>query len=60
MDATLTRDYKCAPEGHTTLSYKAGSVVSGRVAEMAIRDGAAVVNQPRPKVTKPKAPKEVK
>lgn len=33
--------YKCAPEGHTVLSYPRGTVVSGVVARLAIADNAA-------------------
>ena len=59
MQVTLLRDYRCAPEGHTVESYKAGDVVTGRVAELAIQDGAAKRIR-APRVTKPDRPTEVK
>jgi hypothetical protein len=40
-----------APEGHTTLCFKAGDEVEGKIAEMAIRDGKA--NKPSKKTPKP-------
>jgi hypothetical protein len=36
----LIRDYACAPEGHTTLQFRMGDVISGRAAELALMDGA--------------------
>lgn len=56
MQVTLTRDYKIAPHGHTTLTLKKGEQVTGEIAEMAIRDGAAkrpAKKTPAPKATKP-------
>lgn len=41
--ARITRPYSIAPDGHTTLHYIPGSLVTGRVAELAIADGAAVL-----------------
>jgi hypothetical protein len=32
--------YHCAPDGHTTFSFKEGEIVSGRAAEMALADHA--------------------
>lgn len=69
MQVTLTRDYSCAPEGHTIVQYKAGDVLEGRAAILAISDGAAKQapkaapakprkRTPRPSVTKPDAPIE--
>jgi hypothetical protein len=40
-EVILTDDYRCAPEGHTTLVFRRGQRVSGRLAEMALRDGVA-------------------
>jgi len=51
MKVTLTHDYNVAPEGHTTLCFKAGDEVEGKIAEMAIRDGKA--NKPSKKTPKP-------
>lgn len=59
ISVTLERDYRCAPEGHTVESYKAGDVVTGRVAELALQDGAAKRIR-APRVTKPAAPNEAK
>jgi len=42
MKAEITKDvYRCAPEGHTTLTFSKGDTVDGRAAEMAISDKAA-------------------
>lgn len=43
MKATLITDYMCAPEGHTVFKFKAGTIVESPIAEMAIADGAAIV-----------------
>lgn len=57
MKATLTRDYKCAPEGHTTMSFKEGDTVEGKAAEMAIADKAAKKQSKRtPKPAEAKTP----
>lgn len=59
MEVVLTRDYKCAPEGHTTIKFKEGETLTGRAAEMAVADGAAKKpkkSTPKPKVTKPAEP----
>ena len=56
MSVILTRDYKCAPEGHTTIAYKEGEEVTGLVADMALADKAGKAKQkqtPKPKYTKP-------
>lgn len=52
----LIKDFTCAPEGHTTLTLKAGAEVSGIVAAWAIDAGAAV----KPRETKPAAGPEIK
>lgn len=59
LSVTLDRDYRCAPEGHTVVVFLRGQRVTGRVAEMAIADGAA--KKPRaPAKRKPAAPKVTK
>jgi hypothetical protein len=35
--------YKCAPEGHTVFRYQQGDIVTGRVADLALSDGAGQV-----------------
>ena len=42
MKATLIRDYMFAPEGHTVVKFKTGSIVDGCLAEVAVADGAAI------------------
>jgi hypothetical protein len=42
MKAVLTRDLSIAPEGHTVFHYKAGEQITGKVAELALADGAAI------------------
>lgn len=42
MKATLLQDYACAPEGHTVLKFKAGTILESPIAEIAIADGAAI------------------
>lgn len=44
MQARITRPYAAAPDGHTTLHYLPGALVTGRLAELAIADGAAVID----------------
>lgn len=59
MSVILTRDYKCAPEGHTTVLYKEGEEVTGVVADMALADNAGKKKQkktPKPQYTKPATP----
>lgn len=59
MEVTLTKPFRCAPEGHTVVEYAEGATVTGRVAELAIAHGAAkkqVKKTPKPKVTKPATP----
>jgi hypothetical protein len=41
MQAILHSDYSCAPDGHTTRHYKAGDVLTGKAAQMALADGKA-------------------
>jgi len=47
--------YKCAPEGHTVMSYREGVIVTGRAAQMALADNAGeVLGEPREtKITPP-------
>jgi len=58
MKVILTHDYNVAPDGHTTLRFKAGDEVRGKVAEMAIRDGVTrpPKKTPKPQYIKPQAP----
>lgn len=42
MKAVLTRDFSIAPEGHTVFHYKTGEQVTGKVAELALADNAAI------------------
>ena len=53
MQARITRPYSCAPEGHTTLHFAPGSLVTGRTAELAIADGAAVLDPSSDQVAPP-------
>ena len=39
MKAVLHQDWSCAPQGHTTHHFKAGDVLEGKAAELAIADG---------------------
>jgi hypothetical protein len=41
MQAILHTNYSCAPDGHTTAHYKAGDVLTGKAARLALDDGAA-------------------
>lgn len=58
MKVKLTKNYKAAPEGHTTYSFKKDDVVEGKVAEMALRDkaGSKVKKVKKPDETKPEKP----
>lgn len=42
MKAVLTRDFSIAPEGHTVFHYKTGEEVTGKIAELALADNAAI------------------
>ena len=44
MEAKITQEggYLCAPHGHTVMHFLEGQIVNGRVAELAIADGAGV------------------
>ena len=39
--AKITREYRCAPQGHTVETFKVGTIVTGQVAEWALADKAA-------------------
>jgi hypothetical protein len=39
MNVVLKKDWSVAPDGHTTYHYRAGDVLTGRAAQMAINDG---------------------
>ena len=47
--------YKCAPDGHTVLSYPEGFIVTGRAAQMALADqaGEALGEAHETKITPP-------
>jgi hypothetical protein len=61
MKARIIRSWACAPEGHTIIRYDAGENVEGKVAELALADGAAVeVNVMPAFETKIEQPLEVK
>ena len=36
MDVILHADFKCAPDGHTTFSFKAGDTLTGKAAQLAL------------------------
>lgn len=48
LQAKITKDYACAPQGHTVFRFLTGQIVTGRVAEMALADGCAEVLGPKP------------
>jgi hypothetical protein len=61
MKARIIRSWVCAPEGHTIIRYDAGENVEGKVAELALADGAAVEVNVMPALeTKIEQPLEVK
>ena len=39
MKTVLHQDWSCAPDGHTTYHFKAGDVLEGKAAAMALADG---------------------
>ena len=39
MIIVLHQDWACAPEGHTTIRYKAGDVLQGKAAQLALDAG---------------------
>ena len=61
MKAVLIRSYACAPEGHTVFKFEAGETVEGKIAELALADGAAREATPVPVLeTKIDPPSETK
>lgn len=61
MKVILTRSYACAPEGHTVFNFEAGAAVEGKIAELALADGAATQAQAMPPLeTKVETPEETK
>ena len=40
-EITLPQGFRAAPEGHTTILYLQGTIVSGKIAEWALQAGAA-------------------
>ena len=57
MEVVLHQDWSAAPDGHTTFHYKAGDVLRGKAAELALADGVGF--NPATE-TKPAAPVETK
>ena len=51
METVLHQDYRCAPDGHTTISFKAGDTLTGRAPVMALEDGAGFNPVEETKVT---------
>lgn len=43
MIVVLHQDWSVAPEGHTTFHYRAGDVLEGKAAQMALDDGVGFV-----------------
>ena len=61
MKARISRPYACAPDGYLVLKFAQNDLVEGRVAEMALADGAAVEAHEAPSLeTKVSAPAEHK
>jgi hypothetical protein len=63
MMVKLKREYTCAPDGHTLITFEVGSEVDGRVADWAIAYGAADLRGTKKKRAKKKAqrkPDEIK
>ena len=50
-EAILHTDFACAPEGHTVLRFKAGDLLTGKAAAMALEDGAGFNPVEETKVT---------
>ena len=51
LRAVLFRDWAVAPEGHTTHHYKAGDVLDGKAAQMALDEGVGFNPVEETKVT---------
>lgn len=41
MQATITKQFRIAPEGHTVVIYDVGAIVKGQTAEIAVEAGYA-------------------
>ena len=48
MKVTLTKEFRCAPLGHTVETFAAGTEVDGQVAEWAITAGHAKEEPTKP------------
>jgi hypothetical protein len=44
----VSEDFKCAPDGHTVKEFKAGEIIDGEAAEMAIRLGKGKPTKQKP------------
>ena len=53
MEVVLFTDWPVAPEGHTTFHYKAGQVLTGRVAQMALDAGVGFDPREEAKIEPP-------
>ena len=53
MTVILFKDYSCAPDGHTVMRFKAGDVIEGKAADMALADGAGFTPVEETKVEPP-------
>lgn len=53
MEAVLFQDWSVAPEGHTTTHYKAGDVLAGKAAQLALDAGVAFDPREETKVVAP-------
>jgi hypothetical protein len=51
MQVILHQDWDVAPEGHTTYHYKAGDVLEGKAAQMALDEGVGFNPVEETKVT---------
>ena len=55
MKAKVLMDYRCAPEGHTTIEFTKGQEVSGFVAQYLVdKEVAEEIKAEKPKIQKPK------
>lgn len=41
MQARITKPFRCAPEGHTVVTFQPGDTVEGKVARWAVAAGCA-------------------
>jgi hypothetical protein len=56
MKTIVTKAFKCAPQGHTTINISVGDEVEGRIAEIAIELGCVS----KPSKSKKLSPMETK